>query len=44
MNYKEICKKFNLNNLSGADLIRADLSGADLSGANRWEDQRSEVQ
>ena len=34
MNYKEICKKFNLNNLIGAYLSGADLSEANLSGAN----------
>lgn len=34
MNYKQICEKYEVQNLIDADLICADLSGADLSGAN----------
>jgi uncharacterized protein YjbI with pentapeptide repeats len=34
MNYEEICKKFSLENLRGADLSGADLSGANLTYAN----------
>ena len=34
MNYREICEKYNLENLIGANLSGANLSGANLRDAN----------